>query len=197
MKVEMPLQIVMMLLGFIPGRSAGDGLEVSGTVRFSETGTIHIMLFDEEQFEVPFTGIRRVVMTPSAEQGVGGTARFAFYGLPPGPYGLRAYQDLNGNGELDRGLFGPQEPWVMTWNNDRLRSYPSFEEVSFPLHGDLTSVEPLHAPVSLTVSRACLTSAIRVPSPFTGLRLRRRRLCPSELPTHLFLTKVHQQSALA
>jgi uncharacterized protein (DUF2141 family) len=46
---------------------------------------------------------------------------FVFDGLVPGRYAVAAYQDLNGNGELDRSLLGlPVEPYGFT--NDVGRS---------------------------------------------------------------------------
>jgi len=36
---------------------------------------------------------------------------FEFKDVKKGIYWIRCFQDLNGNGKLDFGLFGPIEPW--------------------------------------------------------------------------------------
>jgi uncharacterized protein (DUF2141 family) len=58
-----------------------------------------------------------------------GTIELGFPSLPPGEYAIACYQDLNGNGRLDRNLLGiPTEPYG--FSNDarpRLRA-PTWEE---------------------------------------------------------------------
>ena len=52
-----------------------------------------------------------------------------FDGLPPGEYAVAAFHDENGNGELDKGLFGiPKEGWATSKNVKPALSAPSFEE---------------------------------------------------------------------
>lgn len=61
------------------------------------------------------------------------TMRFSFEGLSPGRYAVAAYQDLNGNGSLDRSKLGlPLEPFG--FSNDAGRSgRPSFVSAAFVL----------------------------------------------------------------
>jgi uncharacterized protein (DUF2141 family) len=58
--------------------------------------------------------------------------RVQFPSLPFGTYAVAAFQDRNGNGQLDRNMLGaPTEPWAVS-NDARpaLRS-PNFEEARF------------------------------------------------------------------
>jgi uncharacterized protein (DUF2141 family) len=59
--------------------------------------------------------------------------RFVFDGLAPGRYAIAAFQDLNGNGSLDRTKLGlPLEPFG--FSNDAGRSgRPSFASAAFVL----------------------------------------------------------------
>lgn len=61
------------------------------------------------------------------------TMRFVFDGLAPGRYAIAAFQDLNGNGGLDRTKLGlPLEPFG--FSNDAGRSgRPSFASAAFAL----------------------------------------------------------------
>ena len=61
------------------------------------------------------------------------TMRFVFEGLQPGRYAVAAFQDLNGNGSLERSKLGlPLEPFG--FSNDAGRSArPSFNAAAFSL----------------------------------------------------------------
>ena len=57
--------------------------------------------------------------------------------LSPGNYGIALFQDLNGNEQLDRNLFGvPTEPYGFSQNPVILFSAPRFDEFEFELTGD-------------------------------------------------------------
>lgn len=61
------------------------------------------------------------------------TIRFVFEGLAPGKYAIAAYQDLNGNGSLDRSKLGlPLEPFGFS-NEAGQSARPSFSAASFSL----------------------------------------------------------------
>jgi len=62
-----------------------------------------------------------------------GTLRFSFADLPPGRYAVAAFQDLNGNGSLERSKLGlPLEPYALSNDAGRSRK-PSFETAAFSL----------------------------------------------------------------
>jgi len=56
--------------------------------------------------------------------------------LPAGTYALTAYQDVNNNGKLDRGMFGmPKEPFGFSNNPPVAMKGPSFHDCSFIYDG--------------------------------------------------------------
>jgi uncharacterized protein (DUF2141 family) len=59
--------------------------------------------------------------------------KFVFEGLAPGKYAIAAYQDLNGNGNLDRSKLGlPLEPFGFS-NESGRSARPSFSAAAFSL----------------------------------------------------------------
>jgi hypothetical protein len=110
---------------------------VSGSVTYSGEGLIYIYLVDEEISKIPFTGIQTIILTPEKSAG---TLPFIFSGIEAGAYGIRCYQDTNGNGELDRGLFGPKEPWGMSWQGQRPRKWPRWSNFSFEVVTNISGI---------------------------------------------------------
>lgn len=52
-----------------------------------------------------------------------------FKDVPPGTYAATAYQDINDNAKLDRGLFGaPSEPWAVSRDAKGRMGPPVFED---------------------------------------------------------------------
>lgn len=83
-------------------------------------GEVRLALCDRSFDEA---GCRR-----GAARGAGAEVEeFVFHRLEPGRYAVAAYQDLNGNGELDRSLLGlPTEPYGFT-NDVGRRERPRIE----------------------------------------------------------------------
>lgn len=67
---------------------------------------------------MPFKGLRELVLKISPDEVQKKKVPFKFEGLQQGTYGVRCFQDVNGNGKLDKGLFGPSEPWGMSWQRE-------------------------------------------------------------------------------
>lgn len=66
----------------------------------------------------------------------GVTARFTFQDVAPGTYAVAAFEDLNGNGTLDRSQNGlPLEPYGFS-NNAGRRSTPRFEQAAVSVTRD-------------------------------------------------------------
>lgn len=63
-------------------------------------------------------------------------------GLKPGDYSLSGYNDVNGNGRMDTGLFGiPKEPvGFSVLNTNKLGSNPSWDSVRFTVDSAAVSV---------------------------------------------------------
>jgi len=88
-------------------------------------GDIFVSLVDRKTFGTPYKGVRNAIIHgPSEEETI------CFTDILAGRYGVRCFQDVNGNKELDRGLLGPQEPWALSWQGKR--SFPpSFDDIAF------------------------------------------------------------------
>jgi uncharacterized protein (DUF2141 family) len=110
-------------------------------VLINEVGVLYIHLVDEEQFSVPFTGIKEIVVHIFPTHLDNGSVAFAFQSIPAGRYGIRVFLDTNDNGKLDRGLFGPSEPWGMSWQKKKVARIPHFKDIAFPLTEDMAYVE--------------------------------------------------------
>lgn len=110
---------------------------VSGECQVMGQGLLHVFLVDERGFSVPMCGIQAVTTTLDASGPKTRRVAFAFT-VPRGTYGIRCFLDMNGNGELDRGLFGPMEPWGMSWRVRRPAGFPRFADISFAVAGDVT-----------------------------------------------------------
>jgi uncharacterized protein (DUF2141 family) len=111
--------------------------EISGRVLINEGGVLHIYLVDEDQFSVPFTGIKEVVISITSAHLESGFAQFSFPKISSGHYGIRVFIDTNGNDRLDRGLLGPHEPWGMSWQGKRISGIPHFKDIAFFLEEDI------------------------------------------------------------
>ena len=58
-----------------------------------------------------------------------GTVKLVISGLPAGDYGISVFQDVNGNGKLDKNVLGmPVEPYGFSNDADGNYGPPSFEQ---------------------------------------------------------------------
>lgn len=113
--------------------SQADSLSISGEIHFNCKGDIYVYLVDKETFKVPFTGIEKLFIEISDSLYKEKRVKYKFEGLGKGEYGIRCYQDNNDNGKLDKGLFGPKEPWRMSWKKGKPAKWPKFKHISFDL----------------------------------------------------------------
>ncbi|MBN2324044.1 MAG: DUF2141 domain-containing protein [Spirochaetes bacterium] len=110
---------------------------VEGEITFNGTGNIFVSLVTEELFGKKYEGVREKILVVTENESGSGRIRFSFDGVDTGVYGIRCYQDENENGELDGGLFGPTEPWGMSFRHDRPTRWPTFENISFEVIEDV------------------------------------------------------------
>ncbi len=119
---------------------------MAGEIRFSESGNLFVQLVTKEQFEgreerkgaktSPFGMIIQV----GEEEEKAKKASFAFKDIPGGIYGIRVFQDVDGNKNLNIGLFGPTEPWGMYRPSRPQFRGPTFEEIAFEVRRDVVDV---------------------------------------------------------
>jgi uncharacterized protein (DUF2141 family) len=114
-----------------------DPFIVCGECQVTGRGVLHVFLVDERSLSAPMSGIQAV--TTKLDASGPKTRRVAFaFTVPRGTYGIRCFLDMDGNGGLDRGLFGPMEPWGMSWRVRRPAGFPRFADISFAVAGDVT-----------------------------------------------------------
>ncbi|HWI28876.1 MAG TPA: DUF2141 domain-containing protein [Stellaceae bacterium] len=107
-----------------PAFAAPVRIEIQGVVK--SAGTIHIALFHDAK-SWDSEDADSTVQVPALP----GTT-VALLDLPPGDYAFFIYDDVNGNGKLDKTWVGfPDEPYAFS-NNFRLQfSKPSFRDLKF------------------------------------------------------------------
>lgn len=123
---------------FLAGVSFGQVGAGSGTVQLSgkvEGGTgkhtVHVALWDAAGFLTH--PVKEVRIAP------GEATEFRF-AVKPGRWALSAYEDVNENGKLDMGMFGPKEPSGF-WRPFHAWRKPRFEDVGVEVDGDRAGVE--------------------------------------------------------
>ena len=120
----------------IPARVNGQSapaafISISGTVVASGKHAVYVALWDRPSFlQKPVQGLR---IPPGA------ATNFQFR-VPPGDWALSAFEDLNDNGILDEGLFGPKEPSGF-WRPFHAWRKPRFADVSSRYDKDTSGIQ--------------------------------------------------------
>lgn len=134
-----------------------EGFTVSGEITFEKSGNVYVSLITEEDFgkqehghqdkeekqeqhkeeqESPF----RLMINVGEEELNAKKVSFTFEHVPAGTYAIRAFQDVNDNGKMDIGTFGPKEPWGnYRAKRPRFRG-PKFEEMAFEVKDNITDI---------------------------------------------------------
>ena len=113
--------------------SAGFRVEEKGALKVSlsnikKTGKIHVAVYrDGDDFPNEKLMVKNLL-----GEGVDGKCELQFEEIPFGAYAVAIYQDVNGNGKLDKGMFGiPDEPFAFSNNFRPKFGGPSFEKCKF------------------------------------------------------------------
>jgi uncharacterized protein (DUF2141 family) len=139
--------IVIMMLPAAWAQS--EGFTIKGEITFRKTGTIYLHVLNEEQFGKDddneeadsFESVSSITIEIDEQAQEQQKVAFEFTNILPGTYVIQGYQDVNGNGDLDEGTFGPKEPWGMSMlsKKPRLRG-PKFDEVKFEVTQEITDM---------------------------------------------------------
>jgi len=116
------------------------GFDVTGKIYFNKRGDIYIRLVKEKEFKKPKTSPYVLIMKLGSEEFLNKFVSFKFEKVPSGVYAIKCFQDINGNGKLDKGLFGPKEPWG-TYRKKKGSGRPSFKELSFEINRNIYDIE--------------------------------------------------------
>lgn len=110
-------------------------IAVDGTT--AGVGTVRVNLYASKTSFLEQEDVQAEVTVPDE-----GASQVVFDDLTPGKYAVVAYQDLNGNGELDRGLFGiPLEPIGFSNGVVPVFSAPDFEDAAVSVADGATAIE--------------------------------------------------------
>ena len=134
---------VFWMMVLVPAGTAHADVVVAGEILLAgdSTASIRVLLVDEAAFDTPLVGYREVSLTVDAEAIERGRVSFRFDDLPAGRYGIRCFQDLDEDGQLGKGMFGPNEPWGMSWQGRRPLGWPTFEHIAFEAENDVIGLE--------------------------------------------------------
>ena len=66
------------------------------------------------------------------------TLHYVFSEVEPGEYIIAAYQDINGDNKMNKGMFGPTEPYRIYKPNYGIFG-PKFSKCKFQVKGSVTS----------------------------------------------------------
>ena len=130
MKTIATLLILMIFTGFRPEENGSLKISLSN---IKKTGKIKIAVYRNGQ---DFPDVKLIVKSQEGE-GANGKCEFQFESIPFGSYAVAIYQDVNGNGKLDKGMFGiPSEPFAFSNNFRPKFGGPSFDKCKFDLTKD-------------------------------------------------------------
>ncbi len=113
---------------------------ISGKILLTHSKPVYILLVDEQTSQEASTGISSRIIRPDSAAAANGNVTYKFENIKAGVYGIRCFQDMNGNQKLDMGMFGPKEPWGLSWNGAKTFGRPSFKDYSFTLAGDTSGL---------------------------------------------------------
>jgi uncharacterized protein (DUF2141 family) len=79
----------------------------------------------------------KTILSRSSGDAAKGKCELTIGAIPFGAYAIAVYQDVNGNGKLDTGMFGiPQEPFAFSNNFRPKFGGPSFDKCKFDFKED-------------------------------------------------------------
>lgn len=98
-------------------------------------GTINLGVFNQSGYDGEGGAVNGAQITVDAA-----TVTATIEGLAPGTYGIKLYQDVNDNGQMDTNPFGmPTEPYAFS-NNAKGRFGPAkWDQAAFEVSADGTS----------------------------------------------------------
>ena len=112
--------------------AAPDAFKVSGRISgSSRKSVIYVALWQPDGFlKTPVQQVRIAV----------GEEPVFHFDVPAGRWAVSAFEDKNGNGTLDMGLFGPKEPSGF-WHTFSGWHKPRFDEVAVSVNADVQNAD--------------------------------------------------------
>ena len=122
---------------------AQDAADITFTFQIGQpTGALMVALYDSEAAYGGEGGPVRVARIEVS----GATATAAFEGLPAGDYAMKAFHDVDGDGEMDTNPFGmPTEPFAFSNNAVGNMGPAGWDRAHFVVSGDVAqSIDLAH-----------------------------------------------------
>ena len=117
---------------------------VKGSIYFKKQGTIHVLLMNEEYYQENKGGQTpyQVSIKIGPQQLKDKFVSFEIADVPRGRYCIVCFLDTNDNKQLDKGLFGPTEPWCM-YNKPEgiILGRPQFKDIAFYVGKDISDIK--------------------------------------------------------
>ena len=130
-------KITVFLLASIFAHVSQAEFVVSGEIEHQGKGILYLELLNESQFANGENSALGLALEPTTDK-----VAFSFENVPAGEYVLQGFQDTNGNGELDEGMMGPKEPWVILGFKPSF-SAPDFNKIKIGVDADVSGVQVL------------------------------------------------------
>ena len=117
--------------------------KIGGEIHLKEikkNGNLYILLVTEETFKTPLHSFKKRILKIGDKEIKERKVSFIFIDIPPGRYGIRCFLDVDGNEKLNKGMFGPSEPWGMSWQGKKPLGWPKFKHIAFNVNKDLMDI---------------------------------------------------------
>lgn len=115
--------------------------QISGEIAFPKTGNLYVQLITKEEFDSNKDAGFGIIVVAGAEDIKMGRSPFSFTGVPKGTYGIRCFQDVNGTGKMEKGMFGPKEPWGTYRPARPTFRAPRFDEIAFDVNRNINDIK--------------------------------------------------------
>lgn len=134
------IQIIIILLfvySVCLAQTPDTAFTISGTITNYQPGkTIYMALYPTEDDFNNRNCYRKAIF--EHDKLPHDTADYSFTEVGPGEYIIACYQDVNGDGKINMGLFGPTEPYRIYEPNYGLFG-PKFKKCKFKVSSDIDS----------------------------------------------------------
>lgn len=114
---------------------------IKGEILIYDVGNVYIYLADEEFSKTPMAGNKVIVIEDNSTLEEFRRVPFQFDNVEEGTYAIRCYQDVNENEKLDKGMFGPIEPWWLSWQEESHSRIPKFKDIAFLVNSDIDNLQ--------------------------------------------------------
>ena len=115
---------------------------VSGTITVHREGVIRLRLVNEDNYAEKKGELTPYELTipVGREELEQKSLSFTIKDVVADRYCIICFLDTNGNGKLDKGLFGPMEPFAMYKSPPFMLGRPQFSDVAFSVDMDIAEI---------------------------------------------------------